>query len=127
MNQKTTSILVIVDLVIILLFSAVGRLSHHMVLDPSLLLNTTLPFAAAWLIVGALTGIFKPASVESTGRAFKSTLLTLVIAGPLGVLLRSLLIGRMPFYTFWFIGPLNLAMFMLPWRLVYAYFKRKTG
>lgn len=127
MKHKTTATLVIGDLLIILVFSAVGRLSHSLIPDFLSVIKTTIPFAAAWLIVGALTGIFKPASVESVGRAFKITLLTLVIAGPLGVLLRSLMLGKLPFYTFWFFGPFNLSWFMIPWRLLYVYIKKKTA
>lgn len=127
MKQKISATLLIGDLLILLVFSAVGRISHSMIPDLSSVINTTIPFAVAWLAVGALTGIFKPASVEGVGRAFKTTLLTLVIAGPLGVLLRSLLLGKLPFYTFWFFGPFNLSWFMIPWRLLYAYFRKKTA
>ena len=34
MKQKTTVTLLIGDLLIVLLFSAIGRVSHHMVPDP---------------------------------------------------------------------------------------------
>lgn len=126
MKQKTTATLLLGDLLIVLLFSAIGRVSHHMVPDPLSVLNTAFPFAVAWLVTGALTGIFKPAWAESVGKAFKVTLLTLVIAAPLGVLLRSLLLGRMMAPSFWIVGSVSLAVLMLTWRLLYAYFKKKA-
>lgn len=127
MKQKTTAILLIGDLLIVLLFSAIGRASHHMTPDPLSVLNTALPFAVAWLAVGALVGVFKPASVEGVGRTFKITLLTVVIAAPLGVLLRSLLLGRMMILSFWVVTLVSLLVLMLTWRLVYAVFRKKTA
>jgi hypothetical protein len=127
MKQKTTVTLLIGDLLIVLLFSAIGRVSHHMTPDPLSILNTAFPFAVAWLAAGALTGVFKPGSAESVGRASKITLLTLVIAAPLGVLLRSLLLGRMMAPSFWIVGSVSLAILMLTWRLLYAYFKKNEA
>jgi hypothetical protein len=127
MKHKTTTLLVVGDLIVVLLFSAIGRVSHQMTPDPKSVLYTALPFAVAWLIVGALVGTFKTASVEGVGRAFKMTILTVVLAAPLGVLLRSLLLGRMMILSFWIVGSVSLAVLMLAWRLLYAYVMKKAA
>lgn len=83
-----------VEMVIYTVFAIAGRLSHASGLSLVGVINTAMPFIIAWGIVGMMTRAF-------TGKAFyppRRTLLTAagtaMLAGPLGVVLRTIWLGE---------------------------------
>ncbi len=85
------------DLVVLLLFAALGRSSHDR--PPGAIpfvgvLSTAAPFVAGWFAVGAVLGAFRQSAMHSVRSAFLLTEKTWLVAGPVGLLLRALFLGR---------------------------------
>lgn len=122
------SLLLLGDLVALFLFVLVGQLDHDLLPGTNPLwytLTRALPFIAVWLATGWLLGAFRlPA--ESGWRALVWTLggralHGWLIAAPLGLLLRALLLGRATIPTLFWAATLGFgALFLLAWRLLFG-------
>lgn len=76
------------DLVLLVLFVVLGLLQHGQPVTGSDIIVTVAPFVIAWLVVGWLMGAFKLTAVRSVGAAFKTVVLSWIVAGLAGILLR---------------------------------------
>ena len=111
------------DLGALLLFVYVGQRDHETVSDANPLLGvlwTVLPFALTWVCAGLAFGAFR-AERPINPRAFFAALInTWLVAVPLGLLLRSLILGRAAIPTLFVItGYGFIALFLLAWRLLF--------
>lgn len=86
--------LVFTDCAAILVFVITGRASHRIVSTSGPVIgaiNTAVPFMVAWLVVGAVAGLYTGKALYPVVRVIWRTALAGLIAGPLGVVLREAL------------------------------------
>lgn len=122
-----TAALVIGDIIALLVFSAWGRAAHGMQLEAASVLATGLPFAITWFIIAALLGGYKPEVVSSPGAAAKRAALINIIAAPLAVVLRALVLQRPIAWTFLVVATTTSLIVMTVWRTVFAFTRRRAG
>lgn len=84
---RTTRRLVAADAIAIVLFAAIGQLSHHGGVSASGFARDALPIMAGWFVAAAVFGAYR----NPSRRAFVLTWLVGVTAG---VALRALVLGR---------------------------------
>lgn len=120
-------LLLLGDLVALYLFVLGGQLDHELLPGANPLwytLTRALPFLAVWLATVWLLGTYRLPLV--TGRQLFWSLgvgavHAWVIAGPLGVLLRALLLGRATIPTLFLVTTLGFGtLFLLAWRLLFG-------
>lgn len=115
------------DFLVLMLFAVLGRSSHAMDVSTGTLpavMNTAAPMMLGWLLAGIVTGVYTTAGMYPTGRVLLRTLLTGVIAGPLGVALRALWLGRPIIPTFVLVATGTSALMMLVWRFGWSRLRR---
>jgi hypothetical protein len=115
-------LLIIGDLLTLMLFVLVGQTDHGTVNEgnPILgVLQASWEFALFWLVVGLALDAF-PKFMNWTARILLSrALLTWLIAAPLGLLLRSLVLGRLNIPTLFLAATLGFGLiFLWGWRLL---------
>ena len=111
------------DLLAVILFVYLGQRDHDLVNQTNPLwgvLSTTGIFALPWAVAGWLLGAF-PAPASLTARSLLArSLNTWLVAAPLGLLLRSYLLGRavapISFITATYVFG---GLFLLGWRVVF--------
>lgn len=108
------------DLLVLFLFVLLGRQDHEMTFSVTAALQTAIPFALAWIAALAVFRTYRVRTVSSVGKAVLYALLTCLIAVPLGLLLRSLWLGRLPTGSFAIVAFPLIASFMTVWRALCA-------
>ncbi len=120
MITARAALLALGDAVVFLIFSWLGRNSHHEAADVAALPNvvgTAAPFLIAWFAVAGFRGMYtKGASTATPGRAVARTALTWCIAGPLGLALRALILRRGIPPSFAIVALLTNLILLLGWR-----------
>ncbi|MCP4427682.1 MAG: DUF3054 domain-containing protein [Chloroflexi bacterium] len=115
-------IVLIGDLVALLLFVYVGQRDHGTVNDARPLLGTLLSsweFALMWIVVGWPLGAFPPAEEWTTRILLTRPILAWLVAAPLGLLLRALVLERLVIQTLFFAATLGFGLiFLFAWRLL---------
>lgn len=114
-------ILVLGDLLAFLLFGALGRASHGLEVTLGTAIGAAYPFALAWLGMGLLLGAFRPARVARPLQAVKWAWITWVVAWPVGLLLRSLILQRPAPWTFGLVVLGTNLLILGLWRAGYAW------
>ncbi|TNJ65359.1 DUF3054 domain-containing protein [Paenibacillus hemerocallicola] len=114
------------DLLVLFLFVLLGRQDHDMTFSLLAALPTAIPFALGWVIALAVVRTYRPSSVSSVGKAVLYALLTCCLAVPLGLVLRSLWLGRLPTGTFAVVAFPLIASFMIVWRALCALLFRRA-
>jgi|GEM_PF-570339 len=110
------------DAVSFLVFAALGRAEHQTGLGLLQIIVTALPFMAAWYPVALWLRAFKPAAVASPLAAAKSIVLPWLLAWPLGLQVRALLLDRtIPFSFAAVVFATNLVL-LAAWRSTYAFY-----
>jgi hypothetical protein len=113
------------DLIALILFVIVGRESHQMEAAGFVgTINAAMPFVTAWLITAAVLGAFSGKAMYPLLRVIGRTLLAGIVAGPIGVLLRAALLGRMPAPMFFLVATGFTALMLLGWRMVWSRVRR---
>jgi hypothetical protein len=118
--RRLTTILITGDLVVLLIFVIIGRMSHDMTsttIDSGIITGVTL--IVPWLIV-----VFATQALPNGGvRQFMlKSLAAWLIAVPLGLIARALLLGANVISVPFMITTLTLGgAFVLGWRLLFAY------
>lgn len=113
------------DFIALFIFVFIGQ-SDHETLDaanPILgALGLTIEFALPWLVAGWLLGAFQPDRVASSRAAFFArTVNTWLVAGPIAILIRALVLGRGVIPTVFFIVAMILGgLFIVAWRILYV-------
>lgn len=119
--------LMIGDAVSFLAFAALGRAEHQTGLGVLAIIFTALPFMIAWYPVALWLKAFRERAVASVWTAVRSVLLPWLLAWPLGLQLRALILDRgIPFSFAAVVFATNLALLAL-WRGAYAYFRQRRG
>lgn len=113
------------DLLVLFLFVLLGRQDHNMTFSLSAALQTSIPFAIGWLAAIAVFRTYRPRTVSTVGKAVLYALLTCCVAVPLGLLLRSLWLGRLPTGSFAIVAFPLIASFMTAWRALCALLLRR--
>lgn len=115
--------LVIGDIIVIVLFTAIGREQHGMLsrLDALLgTLTTAAPFVLGWLLVTPWLGAYRPKAWVSPMSAVKTLLIVFLPGIAAGALLRALFIGRFSPPIFYAVTAGFLVLMLVAWRLLYA-------
>jgi hypothetical protein len=111
------------DLVVLLLFAALGRSSHDQppgAIPFAGVIGTAAPFIVGWFSVGAVLGAFRKSAVSSVRSAFLRTEGTWLVAGPVGLLLRALFLQRgIPLSFAAVVMSVNFVLLGV-WRTLYA-------
>jgi hypothetical protein len=115
------------DLVALILFVVVGQRDHELVNEQNPVLGvllSTLYFAVPYLVSGFLLQAFK-FDADNEGRFyfrfFGRWLNTWLVAAPLGILIRSFVLGRAVIPTMFIVAGLGFGgLFMLAWRILFA-------
>jgi hypothetical protein len=129
MSDRTRLIsLVIGDLIVFLVFAAIGRRSHGEAVGLDALLQivqTALPFAAGWFLVAPFTGAFRRGLENQPGKMLRFTLLSWIAGWAAGFIFRGIFVDyTVPPLTFAIVSFLSNAIFLLIWRLPFAWIVR---
>lgn len=119
------------DCIALLLFVFIGQRDHEMIdpVHPLIgLLLTGAEFILPWIVAGYLLSAFRMEWAWSGGRPYEfltHTLNTWLVAGPLALLLRALVLGRAVIPTVFIVVALGLGgLFIFAWRLAFLLFWR---
>ena len=119
------------DLLVLLLFTWVGRSSHSLSgIDIFAGLATAAPFIISWFLIAPWLGLFQVEVSQTWRKLVPRLLLVWLIGGPLAGLLRALFLGRpipegiVP--TFVVITMVIASLFMLIWRLGYIWWVNRA-
>jgi hypothetical protein len=122
----TPLILLVGDLIAVVVFVVVGQRDHNLVneANPALgVLLTTGEFALPWAVAGWLLGAFPRGDWETIKVAptLARSLNTWLVSAPIGVLVRSYVLGRVVIPTVFLVATLGFGgLFVLGWRVVFA-------
>jgi hypothetical protein len=126
-NIKRGAGLALGDIVVFLVFAAVGISSHKEQLSVPKVLITAAPFLVAWFLVASLLGAFKRDIDDKPGKMVQRTLLSWIVAWPVALLFRSLLEWKVPPLSFALVTLITNTIFLLIWRWPYAFVKRSRN
>ncbi len=128
-NLLRTGVLVFGDIVVFLVFAAVGRRSHGEGAGLSAVLQvvtTAVPFLVGWFLVAPFVGAFRRNIMADPLKMARRTALAWLAAWPVAMLLRGLLVDHaIPPWTFWLVAFLANTVFLQIWRLPYALVTRR--
>lgn len=117
--------LILGDVLVFLIFSAIGRRSHGEAAGLNALLQiavTAAPFAAAWFLVSPWFGAFRRRVVTEPKTMVVRTLLAWLAAWPLAMALRGILVDHaIPPWTFGLITLITNTILLLLWRAPLAW------
>ena len=120
---RFSSLLALGDVLAILLFTVVGRSSHHMPVDlgaAGATLSTAAPFLLGWLLATPWLGGYRPPAWRSPTSALV-TLLKVFIPGLLaGILLRAVALGRFSPLIFYLVTAAGIMAVLITWRLTFT-------
>lgn len=109
------------DAAMLLLFAAIGRVSHHEPMTVSALLTTAGPFLAGWLASAVLVGGYgKEAQGGSAGAAAGAAAKTWALGIPAGLLIRSAVRGYFPDPAFIGVTMAVNGVLLIGWRTALA-------
>lgn len=121
-----SSALLLGDVIIFLLFSYVGKISHSIPVTVLGVLETAAPFLLPWLVLAWAAKGYRPEAYQTLAEAAKRTLLIWLIAGFAGVALRAAYVGHIPDWTFVAITMVGVAFLLLLWRLAFTWAVNRT-
>ncbi len=126
-NIQRTAILVLGDIIVFLVFAAIGRRSHSEGGNILGIAITALPFAAAWFIVSPFVGAFKRGIEYTPGKMSLRTFLGWLAAWPLAMLFRGIFVDQgVPPWTFALITLVTNTILLQVWRVPFSlFFKRR--
>ena len=115
------------DIIVFLIFAAIGRRSHSEAGNVFGIAITALPFAIAWFLVSPFVGAFKRGLEYSTGKMSLRTLLAWLAAWPLAMLFRGIFVDKgVPPWTFALITLISNTILLQAWRVPFSlFFKRR--
>jgi hypothetical protein len=116
--------LLIGDMLVFLLFSAVGRRSHGEAADLDTFLQivlTATPFVIGWFIVAPFTGAFRRGLETQPTKMAQWTILSWLPAWIMGFTLRGIFVNHaVPPISFGIVSLLSNMLLLLLWRVLFA-------
>jgi hypothetical protein len=116
--------LVVGDILVFLVFSLIGRISHGEPADLTALpqvVGTAAPFAVGWFIVAPFVGAYRRDITTRPREMARRTAFAWVLACPVGLTLRGIFVDHSaPPLSFAIITLLFVLIIMLLWRWPYA-------
>ncbi len=125
-----TALLIGGDVIAFLVFAAIGRRSHGEAAGLDALFQvaaTAAPFIAGWLAVAPFVGSYRQTATSGVGPMFQRTLLTWLLAWPLGLLLRALLLQRDIPQSFAIVVLITNTILLGGWRLLFAWLEARRS
>ena len=89
--------------------------------------RTVLPLAAAWFVIAPWLGAFRRTVIGSPRAVVWRLLVAWLIAGSVGLLVRSWLFDRPPIVSFAAVVLLGQGLILVGWRMLYAAVARAHG
>ncbi len=123
---KPTLLLIAGDIVVFLIFAALGRSSHDRppgAIPFSGVVSTAAPFILGWLVVALGLGTFKQTAVRGVRSAFLKAEGTWLVAGPVGLALRALFLQRGIPLSFAIVVMVTNFVLLGVWRSLYAWLR----
>jgi hypothetical protein len=96
MNSKPQLMLVVGDVIIFVIFALGGRETHAPG-DPNPIVNalpTLLTFLIVWFVIAALGRVYRSGVIAQPRSALLRTLIAWLIAAPIAILIRAVLLSR---------------------------------
>jgi hypothetical protein len=125
-NTRRLIFLVIGDCIVFLVFAIIGILNHKKELSPINLANDAIPLVLGWFLVAPLIGAF---SRKKTAEPRKMALYTVLAWLPslvLGMTFRGIAVDhQVPPTTFVVVTLITNTVFLLIWRVPFAFLTRK--
>ncbi len=134
-TAQRIAILAVGDVIVFLVFAAIGRRSHgeaaglHALLQIAL---TAAPFAVAWFVVSPFVGAFRRGLEKQPGKMAQRTALAWLASWPVAMALRGIFVDHaVPPLTFALITLVTNTILLLIWRwpfaLISTTLSRKAG
>jgi hypothetical protein len=108
------------DVLTFLPFAALGRRAHSMGSALDDVVGTAVPFMVAWFVVAPFTGAFRRDATSNPTQGAKRAGLTWLLAFPLGLLIRTPIVGRLPHISFAIVAGVFTLLFLTGWRALFA-------
>ena len=133
MKKPPTSLIILIvgDLLVILSFIWIGRNIHSLsVADVVAALSAALPFVLSWFVITPWFGIYRAEISTNWKQLVPRLLLAWLVAGPVGLILRTLFLGRpipagiIP--AFAIIALVYIGLVALVWRLGYIWWAKRS-
>lgn len=130
MRLNRSALLLLGDAAVLVLFAITGRRTHEEAVGLAAageVLMTAAPFVLAWVVATLALGAVSHERTASMGSMVRWTLVAWVLAAPLAMLFRALLLGRPSPLSFYLVaGAVPLAL-LLGWRLAFSLLERRAG
>lgn len=127
-HGRRRALLIAGDVAAFLVFAAIGRRSHGEAagLDAFLAVAATAaPFIAGWWLTAPFVGAYRRAATAGLGPMLQRTALAWLIAWPVGLALRALLLGRGIPVSFAIVTLLTNALIICGWRALFAWLESR--
>ena len=124
------AILVLGDIIVFLIFAAIGRRSHEQSSAVMGVLVTAIPFAAGWFLVSPFIGAYKRILMANPGKMALRTLLGWLASWPVAMALRVIFVdhGNIAFkslVSFSIVTLISNTILLLVWRVPFAFVNRR--
>lgn len=125
-NVRRTAFLVIGDAIVFLVFAFIGTTSHKEAVDPIKVVATAAPFALAWFIIAPFVGAFSRKKTTETRKMALYTILAWLPALVLGMTFRGITVDhKVPPTSFMIVTLISNTIFLLLWRVPFAWLTRR--
>jgi hypothetical protein len=114
-------VLLLGDIAAFLLFTCIGKQAHHLPVHFAGVLGTAAPFLFTWIGAGGLLGVYRPDAYAGIKRSIIVTLKAWTVAGPLAILIRSILLQTPITLMFATVAYAIMLAFLLGWRVSFAF------
>ncbi len=125
-SVRRTVLLVIGDAIVFLVFAFIGITSHKEAVDPVKVITTAEPFALGWFIVAPFVGAFSRKKTATPGKMTLYTVLAWLPSLVLGMTFRGITVDhQVPPLSFMIVTLVTNTLFLLIWRVPFAWLTRK--
>lgn len=128
--SSRAALLLLGDVVVLVLFAITGRRTHEEAAGlaaAGAVLTTAAPFIVGWLVAALALGAWRFERTATLASAVRWTLLVWVIAAPLALVLRAVVIGRVSPLSFYVVASTVPLVMLLGWRVAFVILGRPRG
>jgi hypothetical protein len=127
-RQRT--ILVVGDIIIFLVFAAIGRRSHEQASNVLGTAVTALPFAVGWFLISPLMGAYRRVLMANPGKMALRTFLAWLAAWPVAMALRVIFVDHgnialKSLVSFSIVTLITNSILLQLWRVPFAFVNRR--